>query len=90
MSKETESIEDFSLREEENKKKLESILDELIEKYENDPKEFKISFKSLPLYIYTKIDTLAYTTSDTRGKDLQRIATKCKKVSKWFHNQFKK
>jgi len=84
-----EIINDFSLREEINRIKLENILDELQEELNVDIKKFKTVFKNLPLLIYNKIDYLANTYSDNKNEDLKRISDKAKFLSKIFHNQFK-
>ena len=80
---------DLSLREDENKVRLENILDELLLELDQDIGKFKIIFKNLPLDIYSKIDSLAYTYSDKKNEDIKRIAEKAKKVNRAFHNQFK-
>lgn len=84
------AIEDnLSLREEENKIRLEDILDELLLELETDVKSFEIIFKNLPIDIYSKIDSLAYTYSDKKNEDIRRIAEKAKTVNKAFHNRYK-
>jgi len=87
---ETRSVDDdFSLRDENNKVKIEDILDDLILKLEENEYAFISMFKNLPLDIYLKIDSLAYTYSDRKGEDIRRISRKAKLVNKTFHNKFK-
>lgn len=84
-----EEEDDFSLRKEENKEELESILDELQLELEKDTKTFRAMFKNLPYKIYLKIDSLSYTSSDNKSEELKQMSKKAKIISKAFHNQFK-
>jgi len=81
--------EEFSLKDKKNLIKLEGILDDLLEKLEEDIKKFKILYQNLPLKFYNKIDNLRTTSLERKSDDFKRVAYKAKKVSKEFHSQFK-
>ena len=81
--------EEFSLRDKDNLKLLEDIVDNLIELEKNNKKEFYTVYKNLPLYIYNKIDDLRNVSFDKKGEDFKRVALKAKKVNTSFHKKFK-
>lgn len=83
------TIEEFSLRDKNNLNVLEEILDNLIKVYSVDIKQFRITYQTLPLIIYNKIDALRNVSYERKSDDFIRIAKKAKEVNKKFHNNFK-
>jgi len=82
--------EEFSLRDKDNLKLLNDVLEDLIEKSDNNLKQFYTVYSELPLYIYNKIDDLRNISYDKKSEEFINVAKKAKYVNKIFHDKFKK
>jgi len=81
--------EPLNLSNRENIKFLNSVLDDLMYKKENDYKTFLLEFKNLPINIYMKIDSLRNISLDKKSDEFKEVALKAKTLSKSFHDNYK-